>query len=49
MKLDIDLPWGGKLHFERPAPIEDARFTRGLGVAAFGIGVFFLAFIYLLR
>ena len=49
MKLDIDLPWGGKRHFERPALSEDARYTRSLALGAIGIGLFFLAFIYLLR
>lgn len=45
MKLDIDLPWGGKLHFERQ-PMSDG--TRGLIAAIIG-ALFFLSLIYMTR
>lgn len=49
LKLDIDLPWGGKLHYERDPLSEEARLTRSMVLAALGIAGFILALIYILR
>lgn len=49
MRIDIDLPWGGKLHFEREPMSEDARYTRNLALGLFGFMAFFLVLIYMLR
>lgn len=45
MKLDIKLPGGGKLHFERPPVSEDAWYA----FAFAGFLLFMLAAVWILR
>lgn len=49
MKIDIDLPWGGKLHYERQPVSKEVRAVRAMFAAAVLAMVFFLALIYMLR
>lgn len=49
MKIDIDLPWGGKLHYEREPMSEDARFNLHMGVIFVIFVLIMAATIWILR
>lgn len=49
MKIDIDLPWDGKLHFERQPMSEDTRFTVTMFLGTGMFLLFLLAMFWMFR
>lgn len=49
MKIDLKLPGGGELHYEKAPMSDDMRFSIGIGIFFFGFIGFIVLIMWILR